>query len=460
MSYLSQMLALAFHNWVSAAVGIGVAVALVRGFSRRSAKGVGNFWQDITKATIYLLLPISTLAALFLVSQGVVQNFAPYVTAETIEGVKQIIPQGPIASQEAIKMLGTNGGGFLNANSAHPFENPTPLSNFVEMLLIFIIPSSLTYMFGKMVKDTRQGWALLFTMFVFFLAAVFVCYHFECIGNPNFAHYNVQSSTAVMGDLGGNMEGKEVRFGQANSSLFTAITTDASCGAVNCMFDSLTPIAGLVPLLNIQLGEIIFGGVGSGLYGMLVFAVITVFIAGLMVGRTPEYLGKKIDKKEVKMAMLFILTSAAFILIFTALATVIPIAQSDYWNTQGSPTNNINNAGAHGLSEILYAFSSSTGNNGSAFAGLSANTPFFNFTCGLAMLAGRFLMMIPALAMAGSLVQKRYVPPSSGTFPTHSPIFIVLLSSVILIVGALTYFPALTLGPIVEHMLMRQGRLF
>ncbi|HEY9756952.1 MAG TPA: potassium-transporting ATPase subunit KdpA [Oculatellaceae cyanobacterium] len=460
MSYLSQMLALAFHNWISAAVGIAVAVALVRGFARRSEKGIGNFWQDITRTIFWVLLPIATVGALILVSEGVVQNFSPYVVATTIEGAKQTIPQGPMASQEVIKMLGTNGGGFLNANSAHPFENPTPLSNLLQMYLIFVIPAALTYTFGRLVKDTRQGWALLLTMTLFFLAAVGICYHFECHGNPNFSTYKVQASTATLGDLGGNMEGKEIRFGEANSSLFTSITTDASCGAVNCTMDSLTPIGGLVPLLNIQLGEIIFGGTGSGLYGMLVFAVITVFIAGLMVGRTPEYLGKKIEKKEVKMAMLFILTSAASILIFTALASVVQFPLKDYWNPQGPATANLNNAAAHGLSEILYAFSSATGNNGSAFAGLTANTPFFNLSLGLAMLAGRFLMMVPALAMAGSLVQKKYVPPSSGTFPTHSPIFIVLLSSIILIVGALTYFPVLTLGPIVEHMLMEQNRLF
>jgi len=460
MSYLSQMLALSFHNWLSASVGLAVAIALVRGFARRSAKGIGNFWQDIVRSLLFVLFPIATICALLLISEGVLQNFSPYVVATTVEGVKQIIPMGPIASQEVIKMLGTNGGGFLNANCAHPFENPTPLTNFIEMLLIFLIPSGLTYTFGKLVKDTRQGWAILFTMFFFFLAAVLIGYHFECQGNPNFAKFNVETSTAILGDLGGNFEGKEVRFGQANSALFTAITTDASCGAVNSTFDSLTPLAGLVPLLNIQLGEIIFGGVGSGLYGMLVFAVLTVFIAGLMVGRTPEYLGKKIDKKEVKMAMLFILTSAVTILVFTGLASVIPFPDKSYWNPQGAAINNVNNAAAHGLTEILYCFSSCTGNNGSAFAGITVNAPFYNLTCGLAMLIGRFMMIIPALAMAGSLVQKKYVPPGSGTFPTHGPIFVVLLSSVILIVGALTYFPVLTLGPIVEHMLMEQGRLF
>jgi K+-transporting ATPase ATPase A chain len=460
MSYLSQMLGLAFHNWVSGAVGIGVALALVRGFARRSATGVGNFWQDLVRALLWVLFPLCALMSLVLISQGVIQNLAPYVVATTVEGAKQIIPMGPIASQESIKLLGTNGGGFLNANSAHPFENPTPLTNFLEMLMIFIIPAALTYTFGKLVKDTRQGWALLFTMFIFFLAAVGVIYHFEGRGNPNFNKYQVESSTKVMGDLGGNLEGKEIRFGQANSALFAAVTTDASCGAVNCMHDSFTPVAGMIPLLNIQLGEIIFGGVGSGLYGMLVFAIITVFIAGLMVGRTPEYLGKKIDKKEVKMAMLFILTSAISILVFTSLASVIDFPEKGYWNPQGPATANVNNSAAHGLSEILYAFSSSTGNNGSAFAGIAVNTPFYNLTCGLAMLIGRFLMMVPVLAMAGALTQKKFVPPTSGTFPTHSAVFIILLSSVILIVGALTYFPALTLGPIVEQMLMQHGRLF
>jgi K+-transporting ATPase ATPase A chain len=460
VSYFSQMVALAFHNWVSAATGIAVAVALVRGFARRNAKGIGNFWCDITRVTFWILFPLSFFGAVLLISQGVIQNLDPYVTATGIEGSKQILPMGPIASQEIIKQLGTNGGGFLNANSAHPFENPTPFSNLIEMLAIFLIPSALTYTFGKMVKDTRQGWALLLTMFLFFLAGTLVIYHFEAAGNPNFRLCKVETSTATLRDLGGNQEGKELRFGLANSALFAAVTTDASCGAVNCMHDSLTPLAALVPMLNIQLGEIVFGGVGSGLYGMLIFAVITVFIAGLMVGRTPEYLGKKIEKKEVKMAMLFILTSAVSILVFSAVACVVQFPEKSYWNPPGAPLNNLTNGAAHGLSELLYAFTSGTGNNGSAFAGLNANTPFFNLTIGLAMLFGRFIMIVPALAMAGSLVQKKYVPPTTGTFPTHSPIFVVLLSGVILIVGALTYFPALTLGPIVEHLLMTGGRLF
>jgi K+-transporting ATPase ATPase A chain len=460
LSYLSQMLGLAFHNWVSGALGIAVAIALVRGFARRNAVGIGNFWQDLIRVTLYVLFPLCLPYAVFLLSQGVIQNLSPYVVATTLEGTKQIIPMGPVASQEVIKMLGTNGGGFFNANSAHPFENPTPLSNLIEMLSIFVIPAALTYTFGLMVKDTRQGWALLVTMYLFFLGGVLIVYHFEAKGNPNFSKYGVNASNKELGDLGGNMEGKEVRFGLANSSLFAVVTTDASCGAVNCMHDSLTPLAGLVPLLNIELGEIIFGGVGAGLYGMLIFAVLTVFIAGLMVGRTPEYLGKKIEKKEVKMAMLFVLTSAASILILTALASVLQLPEKGYWNPLGAPQANINNAAAHGFSEILYAFSSGTGNNGSAFAGISVNTPFYNLTIGLAMLIGRFLMILPVLAIAGSLAAKKYIPPSSGTFPTHSLIFIALLSSVILIVGALTYFPALTLGPIVEQMLLKQGRLF
>jgi K+-transporting ATPase ATPase A chain len=458
-SYLSQMLGLAMHNWLSGASGIVVAVALIRGFARRNSAGVGNFWQDLIRALLYVLFPLTLVVALLLVSQGVIQNFSAYVVATGLEGAKQTIAMGPVASQEAIKMLGTNGGGFFNANSAHPFENPTPFSDLIEMLSIFVIPAALTYTFGKMVKDTRQGWILLSTMFIFFLSGLAICYNAEASGNPNFAAFNIDSSTHNLGDSGGNMEGKEVRFGLANSALFAAVTTDASCGGVNCSHDSLTPLGGLVPLLNIQLGEIIFGGVGSGLYGMLVFAVLTVFIAGLMVGRTPEYLGKKIEKKEVKMAMLYVLTSAASILIFSALASVLNCPLNSYWNGLGPTFANVNNNGAHGFSEILYAFSSATGNNGSAFAGLTANTPFYNLTTGMAMLLGRFLMMVPIMAMAGSLASKKYVPPTTGTFPTNSPIFVVLLSSVILIVGALTYFPALTLGPAVDHFLMWQKSL-
>lgn len=460
MSYLSQMLALAFHNWISAAAGIAVAVAMIRGFSRQSATGIGNFWKDLVRSTLYILLPISLVAALFMVSQGVVQNLNPYVQATTLEGAQQIIPQGPIASQECIKMLGTNGGGFLNANSSHPFENPTPLCNFVEILLIFIIPAGLAYTFGLMVKDTRQGWAIFATMTILFMTGVLTSYGFEAAGNPNISALSVDTSTTHLGDLGGNLEGKEVRFGLANSALFAVITTDASCGAVNSMHDSFTPLGGLVPLLNIQLGELIFGGVGAGLYGMLIFAILTVFIAGLMVGRTPEYVGKKIEKKEVKMAMLFVLVAAFSILGFTALGAVLNLPAGNLWNPAGATYNNVNNNGAHGFSEIFYAFTSATGNNGSAFAGISVNTPFYNLTLGLAMLMGRFMMQVPVLAIAGSLCTKKYIPTTSGTFPTDGLVFVVLLISVIIIVGALTFFPGLTLGPIVEHFLMHAGRLY
>ncbi|HEY9731776.1 MAG TPA: potassium-transporting ATPase subunit KdpA [Drouetiella sp.] len=460
MSYLSQMLALAFHNWISAAAGIAVAVAMIRGFSRQSTNSIGNFWKDLVRSTLYILLPICLFAALFLVSQGVVQNLNPYVQATTIEGVQQVIPQGPIASQECIKMLGTNGGGFLNANSAHPFENPTPFCNFVQMLLIFIIPAGLAYTFGLMVKDTRQGWALIITMMTLFMVGVITCYGFEAAGNPNIDKLHVNTSTSQLGDLGGNQEGKEVRFGLANSALFAVITTDASCGAVNSMHDSFTPLGGIVPLLNIQLGELIFGGVGAGLYGILMFAILTVFIAGLMVGRTPEYVGKKIEKKEVKMAMLFVLVAAFSILGFTALGAVLNLPAGSFWNAAGATANNVNNNGAHGFSEIFYAFTSATGNNGSAFAGISVNTPFYNITLAMAMLMGRFMMQIPVLAIAGSLCTKKYIPTTSGTFPTDGFVFIVLLISVIIIVGALTFFPGLTLGPIVEHFLMHAGKLY
>jgi K+-transporting ATPase ATPase A chain len=460
MSYLSQMLALAYHNWVSAATGMAACVALIRGFSRHSMNSIGNFWRDLVRSLLYIFFPIMVVYSLFLVWQGSIQNFAPYTIATTVEGAKQIIPQGPVASQEAIKMLGINGGGLFNANSAHPFENPTSLSNLMQMLSIFLLPAGFTYMFGKMVKDTRQGWALLAAMYALFLAGVLVCYHFEARGNPNFARQQVEANTKVLGDLGGNMEGKEVRFGLANSALFAVVTTDASCGAVNSMHDSFTPLGGMIPLLNIQLGEIVFGGVGSGLYGMLVFAVLTVFIAGLMVGRTPEYVGKKIEQKEVKMAMLFVLAGCFSILIFTAVGSVLELPAKSPLNPPGATYNNVNNGGPHGFTEILYCYSSSTGNNGSAFAGLTGNTPFYNVTSGLAMLIGRFLMMVPVLAMAGCLVQKKYVPPSSGTFPTHGWLFVILLVGIILIVGALTFFPSLTLGPIIEHFLMRLGKLF
>jgi potassium-transporting ATPase potassium-binding subunit len=460
MSYLSQMLALAFHNWVSGALGISVAIALVRGWVRRNSNGIGNFWSDLTRSTLYVLLPLSLIFALFFVSQGVVQNFSAYPVASTLEGAKQIIPLGPIASQEAIKLLGTNGGGFFNANSAHPYENPTPLSNLFEMLAIFIIPAGLTYTFGKMVGDTRQGLALLITMYILFLVGVLVCYQCEAAGNPNIAQQGVATSASQLADLGGNMEGKETRFGQAASALFAVVTTDASCGAINAMHDSFTPLGGMIPLLNIQLGEVIFGGVGAGLYGILIYATLTVFIAGLMVGRTPEYLGKKIEKKEVKLAMLFVLAAAFSILVFTAATTVLDFPAKSYMNPPGALTNNLSNGGPHGFSEILYAFSSGTGNNGSAFAGLNANTPYYNISIGLAMLIGRFIMIVPVLALAGTLAQKKSIPATSGTFPTYGWHFVVLLLSVILIVGALTFFPALTLGPIVEQFLMNSGRLF
>ncbi len=439
MSYLTQMIGLATHNFFSAAAGIAVAIAVIRGFARHSAQTLGNFWVDFVRCTVYVLLPVSVIAALILCSQGVIQNFHPYDKVATLEGVTQTIPQGPVASQEAIKMLGTNGGGFFNANSAHPYENPTPFSNFIQMLLIFIIPAGLTYTFGKMVRDTRQGWALLAAMTILFLAGVAVVYPAEQAGNP---------ILAKLGVAGGNMEGKEVRFGIPNSALFAVVTTDASCGAVNNVHDSLTPLGGLVPMVNIQLGEVIFGGVGSGLYGMLLFAVLAVFIAGLMVGRTPEYLGKKIEQKEVKMMMLSVLVLEVTILAFAASSINMP-------SVIASQTNH----GPHGLSEVLYAFSSATGNNGSAFAGLNANT-YLNVTMGIAMFLGRFLMLIPLLAAAGSLARKNVVPVSAGTFPTHGPLFVMLLVGVVLIVGALTFFPALSLGPIVEHFLMHQGRLW
>jgi K+-transporting ATPase ATPase A chain len=448
MSYLTQMIGLATHNFFSAAAGMAVAIAFVRGFARHSVKTLGNFWVDLTRAITYILLPLSVVGALLLCSQGAIQNFTPYTKAATLEGAAQTIPQGPLASQEAIKMIGTNGGGFTNANSAHPYENPTPFSNFLEMLYIFIIPAGLTYTFGKMVRDTRQGWAIFAAMSALFLIGVFVTYPAEQAGNPNLAKLGIETA-ATDTQPGGNMEGKEVRFGIANSALFTVITTDASCGAVNNTHDSLTPLGGLVPLINIELGEVIFGGVGSGLYGMLLFAILAVFIAGLMVGRTPEYLGKKIEQKEVKMMMLAVLVLAFTILGFAGAGAVL-----------GTVGNSLGNHGPHGLSEILYAYSSATGNNGSAFGGINANTPYLNTTLGLAMLFGRFLMLIPLLAAAGSLAQKKLVPVSAGTFPTHGPLFVALLVGVVLIVGALTFFPALSLGPVVEHFLMHQGRLW
>jgi K+-transporting ATPase ATPase A chain len=446
LSYLVQMAGLTFHNFVSAATGIALALALVRGFARHCGKTVGNFWGDLVHCTLRILLPLSFVLALILVWQGVPQNLHPYESATTVEGTQQVIPQGPVASQEAIKELGTNGGGFFNANSAHPYENPTPFSNFLEMLAIFAIGAPLTYTFGRMVKDQRQGWAVLGAMAILCVLGVTVIYWNEGRGNPLLRPLGIDMAATPL-QAGGNMEGKEVRFGIANSALFATVTTDASCGAVNGMHDSFTPLGGLVPMVNIMLGEIIVGGVGAGLYGILVFAILAVFIAGLMVGRTPEYLGKKIEAKEVQMAMLAILILAASILGFSALASVLPAGLA-------GPLAK----GPHGFSEILYAYTSTTGNNGSALAGLSGNTFFYNLTLGLAMLIGRFLMIIPIMAIAGSLVTKKLLPPSAGTFPTHGTLFVFLLVGVILIVGGLTFFPALSLGPIVDHLFMVAGK--
>jgi K+-transporting ATPase ATPase A chain len=448
MSYLSQMMQLAFHNFTSAACGVAAAVALARGIARRSAGGIGNFWVDLIRGTLYLFLPLSFVLALLFVQQGTIQNFAHYVAATTVEGAKQVLAMGPVASQSAIKQLGTNGGGFFNANAAHPFENPTPWTNFLSMFAIFVVPAGLTYFYGRIVKNQRHGWALWAAMFVLFAGGVTTAYWAEARGNPIHAARGVDV-VASTGNPGGNMEGKEVRFGIANSALYATVTTDASCGAVNSMHDSYTPLGGLVPLVNIQLGELIFGGVGSGLYGMIVMAVLTVFIAGLMVGRTPEYLGKKIQSREVRMAMLYVLIFPAVILLFTAVSSVLPAGLAGR-----------NNAGPHGLSEMLYAFTSVTGNNGSAFAGLTGTTYYYNTLLGLGTLFGRFAMMVPMLALAGFLAERRTVPESVGTFPVTTPLFVVLLVSVIVIVGALTFFPALSLGPLVEHLLMRAGRLF
>ncbi len=459
MSYLTQMAGLATHNFFSAAAGMAIAIALVRGFARHSSDKIGNFWVDLTRATVYILLPLSVAIAILFASQGVIQNLAGYTKVTTLEGGTQIIAQGPAASQEAIKMLGTNGGGFFNANSAHPFENPTPLSNFVQLLSIFAIPAGLTYTFGKMVKDSRQGWAIFAAMSILFFAGVLITYPAEQAGNPIVSSLGIQSAPTAA-QSGGNMEGKEVRFGIANSALFATVTTDASCGAVNSMHDSFTPLGGLIPLVNIELGEVVFGGVGAGIYGMLMFAILSVFIAGLMVGRTPEYLGKKIEQKEVKMVMLAVLVLAGSILLFSGTGAVVQFAKNSWINAPGPATANLGNNGPHGLSEILYAYASGTGNNGSAFVGLNANTPWYNITTGLAMLIGRFLMIIPLLAVAGSLAQKKLVPASAGTLPTNGPLFVGLLVGVVLIVGALTFFPALTLGPVVEHFLMMRHQLF
>jgi potassium-transporting ATPase potassium-binding subunit len=459
MSYLVQMAGLTVQNFISAAAGLAIAIAVVRGFARKESKTIGNFWVDLTRGTVYVLLPISIIAALFLCSQGVIQNLKPYTTVTTIEGAKQTIAQGPVASQEAIKELGTNGGGFFNANSAHPFENPTPITNFVEMFLLLVIPVALTYTFGKMVGDTRQGWALFAACALMFLVGVFVCYGFEQAGNPMLAKMGVQAA-ATAGQPGGNMEGKEVRLGNVNSALFATVTTDTSCGAVNSTHDSFIPIAGLVPMLNMMTDIVIFGGVGAGLYGLLIYCILAVFIAGLMVGRTPEYLGKKLEQKEVKMAMLAIIVTSASILVFSALSSVITFPAHGYWNPAGPAIANLNNSGPHGFSEILYAYTSATGNNGSAFMGLTANTPWYDLTLGLAMLIGRFLFLIPILAAAGSLAAKKKVPVTSGTFPTHGPLFVGLLVGTVVIVAALTYFPAVSLGPIVEQFLMHSGKLF
>jgi len=460
VSNFSNMVALAIHNWMSAAAGIAVAIAVVRGFARRSAKGLGNFWVDTTRATLYVLLPLCFIGAFVYVASGVPQTFAQSVTATTVEGVTQKIALGPVASQEIIKQLGTNGGGFFNANSAHPFENPSAFADLFTKLLIFLIPAGLTYTFGKMVGNVKQGWAIFAAMSALFLAGAFTCLSAEVAGNPTIHKLGVEVA---------NMEGKETRFGIGASTLFATITTDASCGAVNAMHDSFTPIGGLVPLFNIQTGEVIFGGVGAGLYGMLMMAVIGVFIAGLMVGRTPEYLGKKIERFEVQMAMLATLVLAGSILGFSALAANLDIPKDGPLNTwpgkayggadnaYGPMTGNLNNSGAHGFSEILYSYSSATGNNGSAFAGITANTPAYNFTLGLAMLIGRFLMIVPLLAMAGNLASKKRIEEGAGTLRTDNGTFAALLVGTVIIVGALTFFPALALGPIVEHFQMVQG---
>ena len=440
MSYLTQMLGLTHQNFLSAATGIVLAVALIRGFARASAKTIGNFWVDITRCTLYILIPICVPYALFLVWQGIPQTLGAYVDATTLEGAKQTIAIGPVASQVAIKMLGTNGGGFFNANAAHPFENPTALSNYLQIISIFAIGAALTNVFGRMVGNQRQGWAILAVMGVLFIAGVIVCYWAEAGGT---------TTLNALGLTGGNMEGKEVRFGIVASALFAVITTDASCGAVNAMHDSFTALGGMIPMINMQLGEIIVGGVGAGLYGMLLFVIISIFVAGLMVGRTPEYVGKKIEAKEVKMAMLAILVLPLMYLGWTAVAAVNPDALTQ-----------LANAGPHGFSEMLYLYTSSTANNGSAFAGITANTLFFNITGAVAMFVGRFLMIVPAIAIAGSLAGKKSVPPSAGTFPTTGGLFIGLVVGVIVIVGGLTFFPALALGPLVEHLAMQAGTVF
>ncbi|MGH7656533.1 MAG: potassium-transporting ATPase subunit KdpA [Gemmatimonadaceae bacterium] len=448
MSYFSQMTQLTFHNFASAATGVALAIALARGITRHSAGCLGNFWVDLVRGTLYLFLPFSILLALLFVQQGVIQNFAQYVSVHTVEGARQILAMGPVASQEAIKQFGTNGGGFFNANSSHPFENPTPWTNFWQMLAIFAVPAALTYAYGRMARNQKHGWALWAAMFVLFIGGTAAAYRAEARGNPIHAARGVDVVTTFV-NPGGNMEGKEVRFGIANSALFATITTDASCGAVNSMHDSFTPLGGLVLLVNMQLGEVVFGGVGAGLYGMLIMVVLAVFIAGLMVGRTPEYLGKKIQAREVQMAMLFVLVFAGSILVTAGITAV-----------SADGLKGLNNAGPHGLSEIIYAFTSTAANNGSAFAGLSGGTYYYNTLLGLNALIGRFAMIVPMVALAGFLAEKKAVPESAGTFPVTTPLFVALLVSVILTVGALTFFPALSLGPIVEHFLMKAGRLF
>src|SRR5271154_476539 len=447
MSYFTQMAGLAYHNFLSAAIGIAVAIALVRGIARKQSATIGNFWVDTTRTILWVLLPICLVIAPVLIGQGVIQNLKPYTTVSTLQHGTQMIAQGPVASQEVIKELGTNGGGFFNANSAHPFENPTPFSNFIEIELIFLIPAALTITLGKMTGSSGHGWAVFAAMAILFVAGYTVCYCAESQPHP-LLHGVDQKTTLV--NTGGNMEGKEVRFGISQSALFATVTTDTSCGAVNSTHDSFMPLGGMVPLVDIMLGDVVFGGVGSGLYGVLIFVVLSVFIAGLMVGRTPEYLGKKIESYDVKMAMLYVLIFPLSILGFSAVALMMP----------NLGLSALTNTGPHGLSEILYAYTSATGNNGSAFAGLSANTHWYNLSLATAMLVGRFLMIIPMLAIAGNLAKKKLVPPSPGTFPVHTPLFTVLLVSVILIVGALTFFPALSLGPILEHLLMHAGKSF
>jgi potassium-transporting ATPase potassium-binding subunit len=453
MSYFTQMAGLAYHNFMSAAVGISLAIAFIRGIARKQAQTIGNFWVDMTRAALWLCLPFCIAGALILVANGVPQNLRPYDKAQlvdtgaTSEVTEQVIAQGPVASQEIIKEWGTNGGGFFNVNSAHPFENPTPFTNLLEMLAIFAISAGMTYALGRMTGSQKHGWAVFAAMAVLFSAGILVSYWAESNGNPLLANTD-QQATAMQ--PGGNMEGKEARFGIAGSALFATVTTAASCGAVNSMHDSYTPLGGLVPLTNIMLGEVIFGGVGAGMYGILIMVILSVFIAGLMVGRTPEYLGKKIEIYDIKMAMLYALIFPVVILVFAGISSVAP----------GFGTSQLNNAGPHGLTEILYAFTSGTGNNGSAFAGISANTYWYNTTLGMAMLIGRFMMIIPMLAIAGKLASKKRVPPSLGTFPVTTPLFTTLLVSVIVIVGALTFFPALSLGPIVEHLLMNAGTTF